>query len=143
MPFTEARGLWFSDAKLLRALRHDLLHHFEDRAAARYAITPHSVEIGDQRLDLVGGGSGLRRFHRVISRDRDMDSWIAAAPTAPGAARLEGAQCPGQVIGLVPMIEARPLGFGHLCAHRKKRFCHGYSPRDQTPALESSIVKPI
>src|SRR5947209_14344646 len=44
---------------------------------------------------------------RVEFIERDMHRRIAAAPTPPGAPRLEDAQRPGQVIGLVPMIEAR------------------------------------
>jgi hypothetical protein len=40
-----------------KSLRHDLLHRFEDRAAARHPVAPHPVEIGDQRLDVVASAA--------------------------------------------------------------------------------------
>src|SRR5689334_5285057 len=43
---------------------------------------------------------------------------IAAAPAAPGTARREGAHCPGQVVRLVPVVEALAVAFGHLGPHR-------------------------
>ena len=72
---------------------------------------------------------GSFRNTRVLELvEGDMHRRVAAAPAAPGTPRLEDAQRPGQVIGLVPMIEARPLGFGDLGAHREKRFCHARAP---------------
>ena len=49
---------------------------------------------------------------------RDMHAGIAAAPAAPGAARREGAQGPGQVVGFVPLVEALAFAGGHFGPHR-------------------------
>ena len=54
------------------ALRPDLLHDVEDRPAARHAVAPDPVEIGDERGDLVGSGRRFGRLYRVELVERDM-----------------------------------------------------------------------
>src|SRR5437764_1677595 len=59
-----------------------------------------------------------------------MHGRVAAAPAAPSPASAEGPQRPGQVIGLVPMVEARAFGLGHLGADREIGFGHRRSGAD-------------
>jgi hypothetical protein len=104
--------------------RAEFLDDIEDRAAPGHPVTPHPIEIGDQRLDLVGRRRRLCLFDRVEFVERDMHAGIAAAPAAPGAARAERLARPRQVVGLVPMVEPRPLRLGHLGPHREIGFRH-------------------
>src|ERR1041384_1482867 len=50
---------------------------------------------------------------------------VAAAPATPSPPRAEGPQRPWQMIGLVPMVEARAFGLRHLGADRETGFGHG------------------
>jgi hypothetical protein len=50
---TDMRGRQRRRAASSQPLGRDLLHDFEDRAAARHSIAPHPIEIGDKGLHLL------------------------------------------------------------------------------------------
>src|ERR1051325_1369161 len=69
------------------ALRHDFLHDLHDRAAARHAIAPDPIEIGEQRLDLLRRGCRRGRFDRGELAKSEMHGGDAAGPGTPTPTR--------------------------------------------------------
>src|SRR5215472_2045786 len=106
-----------------------LLDDLEDLAPPRDAVTPDTVEIGHERLDLFRADQRLRlpdigKFVKGV-----VDRGIAFTPAPPAALRPEDFDCPRQMIGRVPMVEPFPVGLvGYLGAHDKTAFGHRVLP---------------
>jgi hypothetical protein len=96
------------------------------------------VEIGDQRLQVVGGERAVAG--RLIGEaiDRVMYALLHRAPGAPGLLAAEGAHRPGQMIAGVPTVELVALGCGDDGADDEEGGGHGV-----VPCLVHSSCRPL
>ena len=85
--------------------RRSLLDDFEDLTPARHPIAPDTIEIRDQRRNVLSSGRPPRLIKVGEFVEGIMNRRVAPAPAAPTASRPEDPNCPRQVIGRIPVIE--------------------------------------
>jgi len=72
-------------------------------------------------------------FHAGELVEGVVDGGIDGAPAPPGSIRLEHFQRIGQMLGLVPAIERRPVGgFGEFGTHHQQGRSHSGAPSATT-----------
>jgi hypothetical protein len=73
-----------------------ILGEFEDFAPSRYPIAPDAIEIGDQRIDLLGADQSLRLTDIGEFVKSIVDRRVGAAPAASPSLRAKNLDASGR-----------------------------------------------